>query len=331
MNSNPILPKFESLLKVGKHKKANNLLFNYLISNPNDHEVRSRYRSYSVLSNEAKSVNFATDFKALYSETLKACISAAISGWQYTRVIDKSFIDPYLEIDARISAKEILKSKLSSEHLVKNFNYPNSKQFFEKLKRNNSLQDRWNLTQRFIDSKDSSLLVDDFKLVPFQDLNSELAGSLNGSHLNIIILGAGCVGLALANVLKMGLGKRINILVIENRVSEMHVKKPYTRSWLTNIPTDLFTGVYDPNVTQILDEFGVKNYLGGKLNLIERFGLIGVIILFALPSILFGLIDLTCISTKTTEKSFCWYYGWIISIIIIRLIRWTFKYKQSLY
>jgi len=53
------------------------------------------------------------------------------------------------------------------------------------------------------------------------------------------------------------------------------------------------------------------------LNLVERFGLIGVIILFALPSILFGLIDLTCISTKTMEKSFCWYYGWIISIIII--------------
>ena len=53
------------------------------------------------------------------------------------------------------------------------------------------------------------------------------------------------------------------------------------------------------------------------LNLVERFGLIGVIILFALPSVLFGLIDLTCISTKTMEKSFCWYYGWIISIIII--------------
>lgn len=53
------------------------------------------------------------------------------------------------------------------------------------------------------------------------------------------------------------------------------------------------------------------------LNLVERFGLIGVIILFALPSILFGLIDLTCISTKTMEKSFCWYYGWVISIIIV--------------
>lgn len=53
------------------------------------------------------------------------------------------------------------------------------------------------------------------------------------------------------------------------------------------------------------------------LNLTERLGLIGIIILFALPSILFGLIDLTCISTKTYEKSFCWYYGWFISIIVI--------------
>jgi hypothetical protein len=53
------------------------------------------------------------------------------------------------------------------------------------------------------------------------------------------------------------------------------------------------------------------------LNFGERIGLVCIIILFSLPSILFALIDLTCITTNTTDKSFCWFYGWIISIIII--------------
>lgn len=53
------------------------------------------------------------------------------------------------------------------------------------------------------------------------------------------------------------------------------------------------------------------------LSVSERLGLIGTIVLFSLPSIIFALIDLTCISGKTTENSFCWIYGWIISLVII--------------
>lgn len=53
------------------------------------------------------------------------------------------------------------------------------------------------------------------------------------------------------------------------------------------------------------------------LSVSERLGLIGTIVLFSLPSIIFALVDLTCISGKTTENSFCWIYGWIISLVII--------------
>lgn len=53
------------------------------------------------------------------------------------------------------------------------------------------------------------------------------------------------------------------------------------------------------------------------LSVSERLGLIGTIVLFSLPSIIFALVDLTCISGKTTENSFCWFYGWIISLVIV--------------
>lgn len=49
----------------------------------------------------------------------------------------------------------------------------------------------------------------------------------------------------------------------------------------------------------------------------DRVGLSVFVILFSLPSILFALFDLTCISSNTKINSPCWYYGWILSLFII--------------
>lgn len=49
----------------------------------------------------------------------------------------------------------------------------------------------------------------------------------------------------------------------------------------------------------------------------DRVGLSVFVILFSLPSILFALFDLTCISGNTKTNSPCWYYGWILTLFII--------------
>lgn len=67
----------------------------------------------------------------------------------------------------------------------------------------------------------------------------------------------------------MGLGDRIDILVIENRIQRPHVKEPYRRHWLTNIRNRTMSGVYDPQVTQLLAEFGNGTHIGGTLAVIE--------------------------------------------------------------
>jgi len=266
-----ILAQFDSLLKVGDYQSANKLLFNYLISNPTDDEVRAKYRDYSVRSDKLVKKGFNKNFTKLYSNTVRACVIAATSGWQYTRVVDKSFIDPDLELKFPIVGPGIVKLKRNPGYSPKKFKYYDGDEVFVELINTNSILKRWKLAQDLVDTHDPFLLTDSFSLISDQKLDSELTSSVSGKYLNIIILGAGVVGLALANALKMGLGDRINILVIENRVSELHIKKPYVRSWLTNVPLELFTGVYDPTVTRLLNEFGVNNYLGGKLNLIETF------------------------------------------------------------
>ena len=65
------------------------------------------------------------------------------------------------------------------------------------------------------------------------------------------------------------MGDKINILIIDTRTQNPHIRRPYNRDWLTNIPSKLFSNLYDPLVTQILEEFGEVNYLGAKINLIE--------------------------------------------------------------
>lgn len=52
------------------------------------------------------------------------------------------------------------------------------------------------------------------------------------------------------------------------------------------------------------------------LNIGDRVGLSVFVILFSLPSILFALFDLTCISGNTKYQSACWYYGWFLTIFI---------------
>jgi hypothetical protein len=139
MNTNMILAQFDSLLKVGEYQSANKLLFNYLISNPTDDEVRAKYRDYSVRSDKLVNKEFSNNFTKLYSNTVRACVIAATSGWQYTRVVDKSFIDPDLELKFPIVGLGIVKLKINSGYSPKKFKYCDGDEVFVELINTNSI------------------------------------------------------------------------------------------------------------------------------------------------------------------------------------------------
>ena len=87
-----------------------------------------------------------------------------------------------------------------------------------------------------------------------------------GSELNIVILGAGPVGLQLAGALaSLGTHEdssrelpRVRVALFENRLYKRENrlykrgKRPYTRDWITELPLDHFESVADPRVARIL-------------------------------------------------------------------------------
>lgn len=113
------------------------------------------------------------------------------------------------------------------------------------------------------------MVEDSFASVDDAELHDQLAKSLRHDGLNIVVIGGGIMGLALANALKMGFGDRMSILVIENRIQGPHIKEPFNRHWLTHISNALIEGVYDPLVSQLLVEFGNGTHVGATLAVIE--------------------------------------------------------------
>ncbi|WP_461509047.1 hypothetical protein [Rhodopirellula baltica] len=88
-------------------------------------------------------------------------------------------------------------------------------------------------------------------------------------ELNVCIIGGGCVGLTLANSLKISFGSRARILVIENRTSSPHIKEPYGRKWLTYIPIETLNGLIDPTVSTLISRVGTNGMIGVPLNIYE--------------------------------------------------------------
>jgi len=84
---------------------------------------------------------------------------------------------------------------------------------------------------------------------------------------NIVIFGAGPCGLYIANLLKLHYKEKIEILIIENRINKPHIKKIYSRKWLTNLPSPIFKG--DDQIKEILMDLGKEHYIGCHINVFE--------------------------------------------------------------
>lgn len=89
-----------------------------------------------------------------------------------------------------------------------------------------------------------------------------------GDRLNVVILGAGPIGLALASALLVALRPRVNVLVIDDRVSSPNHKRPYERRWLTAVDQQRFDTIADSSVQTILSRIGTKQ-VGATIRVLE--------------------------------------------------------------
>ncbi|MDC0989560.1 hypothetical protein OAR29_03360 [Rhodospirillales bacterium] len=263
-----IISQFKHLISKSNYSGAKKALYEYLTENPFDHSVRKFYINYISNQNSRLNKNFGIDFEKRFTDLSSIWSKAAIGGWQYTRIIDKEFMTPELEaIFNRLSEKSMGRYRESKITTTKKDVLKNNP--ILSIKNNCSPLKLWESLDSIVRGFDQQLFSDGFQAITNREMKRKLYLSMRSPGLNFVILGAGSIGLALANCLKSSLGNFVNILVVENRVLSKHFMKPYSRDWLTNIPTNLFTGLYDSRVTNILEKLGRSNYLGGKLNLIE--------------------------------------------------------------
>jgi hypothetical protein len=85
---------------------------------------------------------------------------------------------------------------------------------------------------------------------------AEPASLFDEARLNVVIIGAGPIGLALASALKLSLRTAVNVLIVDNRLVGPHRKAPYTRHWLTAVTQDGVRDLADDALNAIFGRLG---------------------------------------------------------------------------
>ena len=109
----------------------------------------------------------------------------------------------------------------------------------------------WEALQALLQTATPPTTADSFTIFDDGQLHQAIADGFSRDTVNIVIVGAGCAGLMLANALKMVLGSRVAILITETRVQRPRVKFPYARNWLMEIPLEYFDSTFDDVLTGI--------------------------------------------------------------------------------
>lgn len=191
----------------------------------------------------------------------------AVKGWAYTLVIDHHYIHgDFQKLDNSRQHKAKNDGTFDKDEITPGYD-PGL--YFPLIKQIRDLHERFAYLNELTQEKTRSILADSFDETASEDMENEVRQVFSQQAMNVVILGAGLTGLALANMLKNTFKDKINILLLENRVFAQHYKKPYSRNWLTNIPLSLLLGVMDKELTDVLGSLGTNGYIGAPINIFE--------------------------------------------------------------
>jgi hypothetical protein len=184
--------------------------------------------------------------------------TASVRGWLFSALIDHHFIDSSLTPQPVQRRAPVWQSCTESSDLIQAAD--------DHLTRLAAIADpvtQYAALENLTLLNTPALTQDSFANtpLPFQ------GGGEDG--LNLLILGAGPIGLVLASALKLALGDQVNVLLVDNRVSEPHQKQPYQRRWITNLPHALLHGLVEKTLSDIFARVGDGVYIGCTMNVLE--------------------------------------------------------------
>ncbi|MBT3351712.1 MAG: tetratricopeptide repeat protein [Nitrospinaceae bacterium] len=221
-----------------------------------------------AVNNLGEPKNFDDALNKVFQEILEERYSVAASGrgWLFTTVLDHAFIDGDLESMPAVKVKtgeyekpvaeDIDVIKEASVFLARIGDCEDTKKKYEMMEEMAMMNVPVLTSDSFVNSADS-------------DLYRDVEGIFEGDCLNVVIVGAGLSGLALASALKMTLRGKVNVLVVENRIYAQHHKLPYRRRWITNVPLELGDGLLEDEIIALMAAVGKKSYIGVTVNVFE--------------------------------------------------------------
>ena len=199
-----------------------------------------------------------------------AAIDDIALGWTDVLLFDGKFISPKLKLKSKTrntsgfceSAETFVYGSTSAEQLLCELPVEGPViELAESLDLLNNLPE-------------SALLCDDYSHVAEDQLHAILGNSFILGRFNLVIIGAGPVGVLMAASLKKSLGQNIDILLIESRVSTAHLKKPYNRRWQTNIPQSLIDHMLHPIAARACARTGDGHFIGVDICSLESLALL---------------------------------------------------------
>ncbi len=247
------------LLRTRQFGAAKQMLLQALQREPSNLSMRKALGEILRMQPKGDSKPAIETLKGYETASRKLLVSKAAEGWLYSASVEPQFIEAAPPINSTPPTDQKQTESFSNTFHCE----------LDALQATKDIAHRWQLVQQLATSEHPAMVADDFLHLEGLALIDALAAAQNGNHLNITILGAGCCGLALANMLKMAFGDQVHVLVIDKRVKYTHYKKPFTRNWLTHLRTATFGGRIDPRVQQLLFEFGEPGFLGCTIATLE--------------------------------------------------------------
>lgn len=202
-----------------------------------------------------------------FRKTKKPLIGAA-KGWQYASILDKDFLAERQLPDSEHRHRDIESMPALSVE-------PRSAaDILNHVATLNTPQSALNYLRNLSSHRSSLMNEDDFRGEKDQIIQSFLEASDEQSS-SIAIIGAGPIGLLLAHALTLNLARKVEVLVIENRIHEQGWKKEYNRDWLTHILKSHFFGIVDERILTVFNCIGAGEYIGAPLNIAENLLFLG--------------------------------------------------------
>lgn len=273
MNVEDAIQKAKIAFAMGDRITGTGLVRAVLKAVPRENRTRALMRLESQSHQPSDLSLFLSNWIEAISKARQSTLPAAAEGWQYSLMIDDEFLDSSLTLKSKLAGSPF---QSTYDITATDQNYPidlpidcSPEVVFTQIQSMHSVTSKWRNLHDICESNVSCLLTDSFAKESSESLPQALAREQSGPGFNATILGAGPVGLALANALKFTFRDQVNLLVIENRVTSEHRKALYQRRWLTYLPTGLLSGIIDPLVIQVLDSLGCDGHLGTTIHILE--------------------------------------------------------------